>query len=76
MEATKREILVAADHTRTGQYVGVESTPTGQGVEALKDIVFGSVRIVTPPSFWLGPVSSRQDFSHAVHFRERSLTTR
>lgn len=43
METGGRDIAWATERMSAGQYVGEESTSSGQGVEALKDIVFGAV---------------------------------
>ncbi|KAI9878955.1 MAG: hypothetical protein M1830_009879 [Pleopsidium flavum] len=46
MEAAKGEITGASEDTNTGQLLGLGPTSGGQGMEALKDIAFGSVRTV------------------------------
>ncbi len=43
METGERDIAWATERMNAGQYVGGEPKSSGQGVEALKDIVFGAV---------------------------------
>ena len=43
MEAAERELAGHTERMSAGQHVGGEPTPSGHGVEALKDILFGSV---------------------------------
>lgn len=49
MEAAEREMPVIPENVDAGDYLGAKPTPGGQGMEALKDIAFGSVRTVTSP---------------------------
>ena len=54
MEAAERDVVGPAERMSTGQYVGGEPASRGQGVEAMKDIVFGSVSSIHRLRFSLG----------------------
>lgn len=57
MDIREREITGATEGVSVGQYVGGEPTSSGQGVEALKDIVFGSVCTIQFLHHWLANLS-------------------